>query len=139
MGSLADISRRLAPRSTRPVLKRLYYRSLTPARRRAHVAHQLRGQAGVCDRFASPLYASILRRAADDVERSGPCWAVLEHEGATSLGADDALALRFAGAVHRLALAGAAPELAAHYPTTGGDGDAEAAWNAFLATVEARS
>ena len=136
MGSLADIARRLAPPSTRPALKRLYYRSLTPARRRAHVARQLRGQAGVCERFASPLYAAVLRRAADDVERSGPCWAVLAREGATSLGADDALALRFAGAVHRLALAGKAPALAAHYPTTGGDGNAEAACDAFVATVE---
>lgn len=91
----------------------------------------------MCARFASPLYASLLSEAADDVERSGPCWAVLEHERMTSLGADDALALRFAGAVHRLALAGSAPELAAHYPTTGGDGDARAAWPAFLAAVEA--
>ncbi len=135
MGALADISRRLAPRFAQPALKRIYYRSLTPRRRRAHVASQLRGQAGICGRFSSPLYASILARAADDVERSGPCWAVLAHEGATSLGADDALALRFAGAVHRLALAGKAPALAAHYPSTGGDGDADAAWDAFLATV----
>lgn len=136
MASLTDITRRLAPPSARPALKRLYYRSLTPGRRRAHVARQLRGQAGVCERFASPLYAHLLGRAADDVERSGPCWAVLEHEGVTSLGADDALALRFAGAVHRLALAGSAPELAAHYPSTGGDGDAAAAWDAFLVAVE---
>lgn len=137
MGSLADISRRITPRSLRPTLKRVYYRSLTPRQRRAHVAGQLRGQAGVCRRFSSPLYASLLDHAAADVERSGPCWAVLGHEGATALGADDAMALRFAGAVHRLALSGKAPALAAHYPTTGGDGDPGRAWEAFLATVAA--
>ncbi len=139
MGSLVDISRRITPRSLRPALKRAYYRSLTPKQRRAHVAGQLRGQAGVCRRFSSPLYASILDRAAEDVERSGPCWAVLGQEGATALGADDALALRFAGAVHRLALAGKADELAKHYPSTGGDGDPDRAWEAFLATVAANT
>ena len=41
--------------------------------------------------------------------------------------------------MHRLALAGKADALAAHYPSTGGDGDADAAWDAFLATVSANA
>ena len=36
----------------------------------------------------------------------------------------DALALRLLGGVHRMVLAGDAPDLARHYPSTGGDGDA---------------
>jgi hypothetical protein len=39
-------------------------------------------------------------------------------------------------AVHRLVLAGRLPELAAHYPSAGGDGDPGAAWPALLAAAE---
>ena len=42
-----------------------------------------------------------------------------------------ALALRLMAAVHRLVLTGAAPGLAAHYPSVGGTGDPDAAWPAF--------
>jgi hypothetical protein len=35
------------------------------------------------------------------------------------------------GAVHRLVLMGKLPELARHYPSVGGDGDAKSAWPAF--------
>ena len=46
------------------------------------------------------------------------------------------LQLRLMGAVHRLALSGRAPDLAAAYPSCGGDGDPERAWPAFRHTVE---
>ena len=45
------------------------------------------------------------------------------------------LQLRFMGAVHRLALAGRAPALAAVYPSCGGSGDVGSAWPAFRAAV----
>jgi hypothetical protein len=39
------------------------------------------------------------------------------------------------GAVHRLVLTGRVAQLARHYPSTGGDGDAEAAWPLFRAAL----
>ena len=67
------------------------------------------------------MYAELLAALADDAEAGGPTASVLRgHE-------DDAgpsgLGLRLAGSLHRLVLAGAAPELADLYPTTGGRWD----------------
>jgi hypothetical protein len=44
---------------------------------------------------------------------------------------DSAVALRMLGAVHRLVLRDELPELARHYPSVGGDGDAAIAWPLF--------
>lgn len=106
---------------------------------RAHVAAQLEEQAEACAAMGSPLYASLLGRAAGDVRAGGPCWEVLR--GHLLPGRGDALALRFMAAVHRLALAGAAPTLAALYaearaPEVCVQRNA-AAWPAFVETVAA--
>ncbi|HEV2309618.1 MAG TPA: DUF2332 domain-containing protein, partial [Acidimicrobiia bacterium] len=99
------------------------------------VTMRLRGQAGYCD-AASPFYAVLLRRMADDVDAGGPTWDLL---GAT---ADDPVGfvpqLRLLGGVHALVLRGQAPELAARYPSCGGDGDAAAAWPAVRALLSDR-
>ncbi len=97
------------------------------------LARRLRRQAAWCSELGSPLYASLLESAADDLQLGGPVWEVLE-------GFDDepgtaALALRFMGAVHRLVLDETLPELARHYPSTGGEGDASATWPAFKRAV----
>src|SRR4051794_41891747 len=92
---------------------------------KAKIAAALRWQAGACEHLGSPLYADLLGRAAEDVEAGGPCWAVLaghEHDDRQSMPA-----LRFMGAVHRLALEGRAPTLATAY--AGGRADA---WPAFI-------
>jgi hypothetical protein len=64
------------------------------------------------------MYGELLRRLGDDLEAGGPT------EGALRGHEDDpgpsALALRLAGSIHRLVLAGEADELAAYYPTVGG-------------------
>ncbi|WP_326594766.1 DUF2332 domain-containing protein [Streptomyces sp. NBC_01803] len=103
---------------------------------REHVAQVFVQQAGACVRLGSPLYAALLARAAQDIRDGGPCAvAIAGYEDAT---ADDALPLRFLGAVHALALTGRAPGLAAHYPSTGGSYAPEhpdAAWPAFRAAV----
>jgi hypothetical protein len=93
-------------------------------------------QRRVCERTGSPLYATLLDVIAADVARDGPCAAVLRpHEG-DSLGS--ALPLRFLGAIHWLVLAGRAPALARHYPTTGG-APGPGLEADFLATVAARA
>jgi hypothetical protein len=93
------------------------------------LATRLRRQAAWCAELDSPLYASLLDSAADDLDEGGPTADVLtgfEEERGTT-----ALALRLMAAVHTLVLDETLPDLAAHYPSTGGDGDASAAWPLF--------
>jgi hypothetical protein len=74
----------------------------------------------------SPFYAVLLARMADDVRAGGPTWDLLApfaHEAAAQYHPFRALA-----GVHHDVLAGRRPALEAHYPSTGGDGDAAAAW-----------
>jgi hypothetical protein len=106
------------------------------ADRRSVLAGLFRGQAGWCRKLGSPLYARLLERAADDMEAGGPVWRTVEPYADRPV--NFAHHLRLLGATHRLALAGDAPALAAHYPSTGGDGDADAAWTAFVALLEER-
>ncbi len=94
-------------------------------------------QARACEALGSPLYASLLRHCADDICADGPVRSVLaghEHDPGPS-----ALGLRLLGSVHRLVLAGELPELAAHYPSVGGDGDADAAWVALRRVLASRA
>lgn len=100
------------------------------------LARRLRFQAAGCAGLGSPLYASLLERAADDLSTEGDVWAVLE--GFESESEWSAMALRLMGAVHRLVLLGELPELARHYPSTGGDGDVEAAWPHFKTVLAER-
>ena len=108
---------------------------ITPAR--TTLAQRLRGQA-VWNEKQTPLYAHLLTQSAAELLDGTAVWGVLEdfedeHGGS-------AIALRFMGAVHRLVLTGHLPELAKHYPSVGGDGDAKAAWPLFLqALVDHRS
>jgi hypothetical protein len=104
--------------------------------RRGVLVKLFRGQAGWCARLGSPLYAHLLEKAADDLEAGGPVWRVVEPYVQEDF--NFAHHLRLLGATHKRALAGEAPALAAHYPSTGGDGDAEAAWRALLALLEER-
>jgi hypothetical protein len=91
-------------------------------------------QSEFCAKFGSPLYSELLARAADDIERGGLIARVLD--GWTGNPVPDALVLRLMGAVHQLVLNGAAPELARHYPSVGGEPESPAVWDAFLQVVE---
>jgi hypothetical protein len=97
---------------------------------RQTIGDRLRWQAGWCARLGSPLYASILEAAASDAEQGGPAWRLLE--GREREPARSFLALRLAGAVHRLVLMGRLPELAALYPSAGGQADLELASRRFI-------
>jgi hypothetical protein len=103
---------------------------------RAILVSLFRGQAGWCRRLGSPIYAHLLEKAADDLAAGGPVWRIVEPYIDQPF--NYVHHLRLLGETHRLALSGEAPELAAHYPTTGGDGDADAAWKAFIELVAER-
>jgi len=94
-------------------------------------------QASFCPQYGSPLYGDLLARAADDIERGGPLAALLD--GWQGRPTPDALPLRLMGAVHRLALDGAVPALAAHFPSTGGTPRGAATWRQFRAVVTAHA
>ncbi len=100
------------------------------------LARRLRFQAAACHELGSPFYSALLEAAADDLERGGAVARLLEGFETEPGGA--ALALRLMAAVHRLVLVDDLPELARHYPSTGGDGDAAAAWPLFLRAVAER-
>jgi hypothetical protein len=92
----------------------------------------LRFQALGCGHVGSPLYEGLLSRAADDFADRGPTWRLLD--GHESDPGGSVLALRMMGAVHRLALEGRAPELAARYESD--DGDLGRTWEVFRSTLE---
>lgn len=100
--------------------------SQQPTDRIASLARHLREQAAACRTNGSPFYGVLLDHAAADVLADGATSQVLsQYEGEPW---HDALAFRLLGTVHRAALDGSEPALAAHFPSTGGDGDAVAAW-----------
>jgi len=93
----------------------------------ADITSAMREQSGWCEQLGSPFYAALLSRIADDVQASGVCWRVLEPRAVDP--ARFKLPLRFLAAIHRLVLEGKLPDLARHYPSAGGTGDALAAWS----------
>src|SRR5262249_34900521 len=94
-------------------------------------------QAEFCGQFGSPLYAELLARASDDIAAGGPVARILD--GWSGNPVPDALVLRLMGAVHRLVLDGAAPQLARHYPSAGGTPVWPAAWEAFRDVVDTQA
>lgn len=88
----------------------------------------LRWQAAACGKGA-PLYQRLLTAAGADAEAGGPTVALLAPYADRP--SDAAPGLRLLAAVHRLVLAGEAPELARFYPSAGGSGPAESVWPAF--------
>jgi len=100
--------------------------------RRSFIA-ALRANAAQWEADGSPFNAGLIRHIADDIEASGPTWTVLSSH--TDRPETELPTLRMLDAVHRIVLAGRAPALASHYPSTGGDGDAVAAWPSFREVV----
>ena len=101
------------------------------------LAKQLRWQASACRELGSSFYATLLERLAEDAEANGVTARVLAgHEDDPF---DAILTLRLLGGVHRRVLSALEPELAAHYPSTGGDGDAQAAVAPLLAVLDAHT
>ncbi|WP_227983120.1 DUF2332 domain-containing protein [Nocardia spumae] len=82
-----------------------------------HLAQQFDLQAKACDKLGSPLYGSLLRDIARDIDDRGPCATVLA--GYEDMPFASALPLRLLAGVHALVLSGAATDLAPFYPSAG--------------------
>ena len=94
------------------------------------VPQDLTGLGESCARMGSPFFGGLLERAAAAYDEDATLRALLdEHAHRSRIG------LRLGGAAHFRALRGAAPRVAAHYPSTGGDGDVDAAWSAVLTDI----
>ncbi len=72
--------------------------------------------------MGSPLYGALLTLAADAYRKGGAIASVLDADPSRSR-----IGIRLMAALHYLALSGD-EGLAAHYPSTGGDGDPVALW-----------
>ena len=84
------------------------------------IAMALAQQANACRSLGSSLYGDLLDALVIDTESGGLIGRLLAERPERPV--HDALALRLLGAVHRIALRGDAPALAARYPSCGGDG-----------------
>lgn len=101
---------------------------------RRGLSERFERQAVYCADMGAPFCAALLRAAASDYDSGGPTAAFFGlHPG---LNEAPALALRFLAALHACALGGTAPQLAAHFPSCGGDGDAAAAFAAACALLQ---
>ncbi|MFC9691602.1 DUF2332 domain-containing protein [Kribbella sp. NPDC056951] len=97
----------------------------------------LQQQAVDCEELGSPMYAELARLMVDDYELGGATADVLgSYEGHER---DESIALPLLGAVHRLVLAGEAPELAGFYPSVGGVWDPVLGWEAFAQVLQSRA
>ncbi|MEM8616236.1 MAG: DUF2332 domain-containing protein, partial [Pseudomonadota bacterium] len=91
-------------------------------------------QAGWCDALGSPFTAALCRAFARDAAAGGVTARLAEtiappHRKRAS-------SLRLAGALHYAVLTGAAPDLAAHYPSRARDGDIGSIWPIALNYME---
>jgi hypothetical protein len=100
------------------------------------VFDSFRLQVGGCRLFGSPLYAQLLEAALEDLAAGGPIARLVADFGEDPL--RGFLPLRLLGAVHERVLGGQAPELARHYPTSGGRPSWPGVWQAFRGVVEAQ-
>ncbi len=97
------------------------------------LAEVVRRQGRICARLGSPMYGDLLGRIADDIDAGGLFADLLAGHEEDPMA--DATPLRLLGGLHRLVLTGAAPRLAAFYPSAGGawePAEAPAVWSEIL-------
>jgi hypothetical protein len=99
------------------------------------VVERLELAAAACGAMGSRLYAAMFRSAVLDYEAGGPVRAFFDLD--PSRGELSSIGIRLMGALHYCALDRSAPDIAAHFPSCGGDGDAGAAWRAAAAFLAA--
>ena len=84
--------------------------------------------------LGSPFYDRLGAELANAILTDGPVWNALAPFAGARF--EDAYVLRFFGGIHKVALSGSMPALAAHFPSTGGDGDAGAAMSAVVGLLD---
>lgn len=84
--------------------------------------------------LGSPFYDRLGDELATTILVDGPAWNTLAPFAGAPF--EDAYVLRFFGGMHKLALDGSSPALAAHFPSTEGDGDACAAMAAIVELLD---
>ncbi len=89
------------------------------------LAETIRLQGIGFDALGCPFYQALMPELQHDLEIDGPVARLLLPYASESF--EGAYVLRLLGGVHRMVLAGDAPAVAAHFPSTGGDGDPHAA------------
>lgn len=102
------------------------------------LSRALREQARACRELGSAMYADLLDHAAGEPAVFG---TALGDRAALSLAeaVRAGTALRVLAGVHRLVLAGRAPELVAHYPSAGGRYRGEVTWRALRTVLTDRA
>jgi len=95
-------------------------------------------QANACHAMGSPLYGNILDRCSGSADR-GAFLSLLASRPRSEDLTDAAIPLRVLATIHRLALSGKAPALAASYPSCGGGGSVERAWYPFVEAMRANT
>jgi hypothetical protein len=81
----------------------------------------------------SPLYVRLMGAAADDIDRDGQ---VARLFAGIPTPPGSVPQLRLMGALHYLVLSGQAPELAAFYPSAGGEEPIDGVWSVTQATID---
>ena len=98
------------------------------------IPERLRLAGRICASMGSLFYGDLFVHAATAYDSDGPLKGLLDrHMHRARVG------LLLGGAAHFRALHGDAPAIAAHFPSTGGDGDAASAWQAIEADIAANS
>lgn len=103
------------------------------------IAAEVDLQGRACGNLGSPLYHRLMTAASADAAAGGIVAELLAPLAHEPTGA--AITLRLFGAVHRLALSGEAPDLAAAYPSCGGSVDAvppDELWTRFESVCRTR-
>jgi hypothetical protein len=134
-GRHAPALKRFVPRGQRSKAYAMFYRALPSAGKSAIFARKFRRAADYCERNASPLYAHLLRLAAEDVVTGGPCGVVVDAYRSDKRVPPAASSLGFMAAVHRVVLETPGSALEPFYPSVGGAVDLRRVGPAFLEVV----
>lgn len=136
VGRHAPAFKRFVPPKQRARAWAILFPLLPTAGKTATFARWARSQSRYVERQGSPLYAHLLRVAADDIEARGPCWQALEDYANSTKLPPAAASLAFMAAVHQVVLEHRGCALEPFYPSVGGTVDLERVGPAFLEVVE---
>ena len=103
--------------------------------RRANLTETIERQRFGFRTLGSPFYDRLGDELATTILEDGPVWDALAPFAGAPF--EDAYVLRFFAGIHIRVLDGSSSTLAAHFPSTGGDGDAHAAMGAIAELLDA--